>query len=679
MSENCLMSLLKAYPQGAKMMNTAKMIPLQIAIKAQAKIEWLQALLASYPESVLAKVSSGENAVELAIKVHLPNRSIKLLEEMYNHVCQQNGYTNEEIVFDTRGSGSRPGSQEGVAVAAAAGRMSSDTNKISVSGIRAVDASSIESVQQRYISETNSTGSGNRSRASSAMMEKKSKARALSDNDFTTFPNESFNTRNLPDGRNIPGGSLPRQVSENSSGVPPTTVGTFSGQTSNVNGDFNVHQAVPFHNSTQLRGRKIVSLPPRWTNASNCHICSVKFGTFKKRHHCRNCGQSICGDHSARQKIQLLHYGLQDRHRVCTVCYELLRNTGRRMMQAAQARGRQSQFPSQSQVPPPGPVRRSDEAIRDSPPSGTYLERHVSAPARPMETNYSGIHAQVADLQKQVNRLMEEKQMAENALRIQTELLGEALGSDMDRLTVMDRLNKLRGSNSPNNPAVNEGFTPLDRNTTVRNTSKGGTRYAGREVDIDAGTSSLPVSNRYTSNTRYAPPIQTIKSGKHYTTEDLESVLDFHDLSPREESTLGTEDTFAEEEDEEEDKEDGQEEEEEEEEEEEGTGAILPEVDVLVNLGTNMLVKGSSSAAVAAFERAVEICPNEALLFSYLGKAYYADDQLDKAVEALNKSLAIEPSATNSTLLGKILFEKGDHDKAIEAYQKSLEIQQARE
>jgi hypothetical protein len=296
-----------------------------------------------------------------------------------------------------------------------------------------------------------------------------------------------------------------------------------------------------------------------------------------------------------------------------------------------------------------------------------------------METNYSGIHAQVADLQKQVNRLMEEKQMAENALRIQTELLGEALGSDMDRLTVMDRLNKLRGSNSPNNPAVNEGFTPLDRNTTVRNTSKGGTRYAGREVDIDAGTSSLPVSNRYTSNTRYAPPIQTIKSGKHYTTEDLESVLDFHDLSPREESTLGTEDTFAEEEDEEEDKEDGQEEEEEEEEEEEGTGAILPEVDVLVNLGTNMLVKGSSSAAVAAFERAVEICPNEALLFSYLGKAYYADDQLDKAVEALNKSLAIEPSATNSTLLGKILFEKGDHDKAIEAYQKSLEIQQARE
>ncbi|KDO15877.1 hypothetical protein SPRG_18590, partial [Saprolegnia parasitica CBS 223.65] len=101
----------------------------------------------------------------------------------------------------------------------------------------------------------------------------------------------------------------------------------------------------------------------------------------------------------------------------------------------------------------------------------------------------------------------------------------------------------------------------------------------------------------------------------------------------------------------------------------------IQEVDTLVTLGIAMLQKGSASGAVAAFERAVELLPRDPLLYSYLGKAYYADEDLDRAVLALERSLDLVPSAANSTLLGKILFEKGDHDKAILAYQRSLEIQ----
>ncbi|KAG2861888.1 hypothetical protein PC113_g6777, partial [Phytophthora cactorum] len=101
----------------------------------------------------------------------------------------------------------------------------------------------------------------------------------------------------------------------------------------------------------------------------------------------------------------------------------------------------------------------------------------------------------------------------------------------------------------------------------------------------------------------------------------------------------------------------------------------LPEVDVLVNLGHVMMEKGSVSAAVQAFTRAVEIRPDDPALHSLLGRAYYADENLEDAVASIAKSLELEPSATNSTLLGKILFEKGDHEKAIAAYQQSLDMQ----
>ncbi|KAF0774134.1 hypothetical protein AaE_002092, partial [Aphanomyces astaci] len=56
-------------------------------------------------------------------------------------------------------------------------------------------------------------------------------------------------------------------------------------------------------------------------------------------------------------------------------------------------------------------------------------------------------------------------------------------------------------------------------------------------------------------------------------------------------------------------------------------------------------------------------------------KACYEDEDMDRAIAAIERSLDLEASAANWTLLGKMLFEKGDHDKAIDAYQRSLEMQ----
>lgn len=624
--ENVLMALLKAYPQGARVVNTAEMLPLQIAIKAEAKIEWLQALLASYPDAVMKKVPSGENAVQLAKKAKLPSRSIKLLEEMYVHVCEKAGYASDLVGYGDEDDELHDEAYQPV-------------EKVTVSGIRPMDPSALESM--RNISESRSSGgakSGSR---------RSSKSRAFSENDFALLGQQ--------DGlRSGTEGSFLRQVSGSSNG---------SGGTNS----YCVSKPLPYQTSTKLSSRTVVSLPPRWTNAPNCHICSHKFGPFKKRHHCRNCGQSICSDHSAREKLRLRHYGLNDRQRVCTVCHDTLRNADKELMQPSQSR--------LAAAPVPTHVRRSDDMPRAIQPVASVhqLERHVSAPARQAPGGeYVGIHHQVATLQKQVSQLMEEKEMAESQLKKQAELLEEALHSDPERMTTAikrrDRLNsypvKLPSTSS----------AQLDTSTVITSHSSNGVHNgtqpvpigavppAAREIDIDQGNGAAFATSSSHNGTSSAT-IARLRDGLSdlsfvESTYELDSDLEdrpteaFDDIDD-DADIIANDD--------------------------EDDDTNMPEVEVLVNLGLSMLNKGSSSGAVQAFARAVEICPDDPLLYSYLGKAHYADDNLDDAVLALERSLEIEPSAANSTLLGKILFEKGDHERAIEAYQKSLEIQQGRD
>jgi len=66
--------------------------------------------------------------------------------------------------------------------------------------------------------------------------------------------------------------------------------------------------------------------PPIWKLSKRCHICECKFGYFRSRHHCRNCGESVCGRHS-RDSLPLRHLGMFDPQRVCAVCHESLQNT----------------------------------------------------------------------------------------------------------------------------------------------------------------------------------------------------------------------------------------------------------------------------------------------------------------------------------------------------------------
>uniref|UniRef100_H3HCR4 FYVE-type domain-containing protein n=1 Tax=Phytophthora ramorum TaxID=164328 RepID=H3HCR4_PHYRM len=603
--EGVLLALLKAFPQGARAPNTAEMLPLQIAIKAQARIEWLQALLASYPDAVLKKAPSGENAVQLARKAALPSRSIKLLEEMYHHLAlEEQEKLQEQQEQDDEGQ-LRPSER----FQAIAGDLP----------VPHLESGVQYGQRQRRLSSTASL-----------------KMRSFSDNDF--YAQQMNGTRG------------PNR--------PSTTA------------------------------RPAVSLPPRWMNAPSCSICAQKFGTFKKRHHCRNCGQSICRDHSARERMKLPHYGLSDRHRVCVVCHDMLRNASRQArqqqitMQAAQRAAPQTRI-SQAMS---GDARRSDEAQR-SPPG--MLERHVSAPARASNSgagpyrpgNEAAINEQVATLQKQVSQLMEEKQQAETQLRVQAEML-----SDPDRLTNVSRSSNTSGGSATSMPMARDRQNSLPMQMRTGSTPSAPLNQQQQQPSRSNSTAANPALQR---TTRLQDALNTIAAVES-TYDDIEGsdsdiegrqtdIGDFHDAEADAEAETEAEaiiDSAAQAVVEAAKAANGAVDDEvEAESEDEVGGDTLPEVDVLVSLGHVMMEKGSVSAAVQAFTRAVEIRPDDPALHSLLGRAYYADENLDAAVASIAKSLDLEPSATNSTLLGKILFEKGDHEKAIAAYQRSLDMQ----
>ncbi|TMW60426.1 hypothetical protein Poli38472_000468 [Pythium oligandrum] len=58
----------------------------------------------------------------------------------------------------------------------------------------------------------------------------------------------------------------------------------------------------------------------RWKVTTECGICGGQFGYLRPRHHCRNCGVSVCGKHS--QNRAAIPTSLStEKQRVCDVCY----------------------------------------------------------------------------------------------------------------------------------------------------------------------------------------------------------------------------------------------------------------------------------------------------------------------------------------------------------------------
>ena len=66
-----------------------------------------------------------------------------------------------------------------------------------------------------------------------------------------------------------------------------------------------------------------MSSPPPFENKNNCTKCGASFGLIKRKHHCRNCARTFCGDCSTKT-LPLPHFNINEPVRVCDQCANTL-------------------------------------------------------------------------------------------------------------------------------------------------------------------------------------------------------------------------------------------------------------------------------------------------------------------------------------------------------------------
>jgi hypothetical protein len=62
----------------------------------------------------------------------------------------------------------------------------------------------------------------------------------------------------------------------------------------------------------------LLSKRPSWSMSPVCQVCCKRFGVVSRTHHCRSCGNAICGQCSQLSRLDM--YGYVDNQRVCVQC-----------------------------------------------------------------------------------------------------------------------------------------------------------------------------------------------------------------------------------------------------------------------------------------------------------------------------------------------------------------------
>lgn len=73
---------------------------------------------------------------------------------------------------------------------------------------------------------------------------------------------------------------------------------------------------------------------PCWLLSPICQICSRKFGTFFRAHHCRYCGKAVC-DHCSKLEAKIEIYGYKHPQRICSPCARRLVIENETLMKSA--------------------------------------------------------------------------------------------------------------------------------------------------------------------------------------------------------------------------------------------------------------------------------------------------------------------------------------------------------
>ncbi len=80
--------------------------------------------------------------------------------------------------------------------------------------------------------------------------------------------------------------------------------------------------------------------------------------------------------------------------------------------------------------------------------------------------------------------------------------------------------------------------------------------------------------------------------------------------------------------------------------------------------GNQLLIAKDFAGARAEYEKGLVAIPNNAVILKAIAQTYYGEKNLDKAIETLQKVVAIDPADTTAPLLlGQLQLEKGNFDE----------------
>lgn len=264
--------LASARPDALAQPNKAGLVPLQIAIKAAAKLEVLQHLANARTASVLSETPAGETAAELAHNCGLTSDKLDFLSGVEQRL---------------RAEGRAPSARPSARLLAS----------------------------QQYMEEV-ALGGSNRS-ARKLVFPPDEDDDGLNDDDQENRPAQSSSANNKSNSNTIKTPMLMRASSTASTASASTATPASKASMSTVH-----TLRFPPH-SMMMNSRERVPLPPRWRLDKRCNICQLKFSYFRARHHCRNCGESVCSTHS-NARAPLPHLGLAAPQRVCILCFDEL-------------------------------------------------------------------------------------------------------------------------------------------------------------------------------------------------------------------------------------------------------------------------------------------------------------------------------------------------------------------
>ncbi len=97
-------------------------------------------------------------------------------------------------------------------------------------------------------------------------------------------------------------------------------------------------------------------------------------------------------------------------------------------------------------------------------------------------------------------------------------------------------------------------------------------------------------------------------------------------------------------------------------------------IETLVNRGITKGKTGKYDEAIADFDKALEIDPNSAYAYSNRGLAYAFAGQLDKALDDYDKAIEIDPSGNTYYNRGMIFFRKKQFQKALQDFSTAIDM-----